>query len=1370
MNSLTKKIILLCFIVVYALSTQAQVWPVQCASGISCDTHNMLTGFGDGAPANPYGMHEGIDILGSGHGNDKVVAIRDGIVHDIITEVDIDKKSIGDVIIIKVLVGVDTNGNNEYHYDVYNHVKIKTALDISPNDIINAGDQIAEIFSTSSVPNKSEYPDKVRHLHLSTIKNFYTGNRFSGVAPSGANLQNPFLIFNNDNDKDPQNEKPLLENNNDTDVSKGKTVLFEQRGLYSFTKGPFFNATPTQPIQPIFGGVNILAEAFDNMTTTLEYKQGVHAIGYWIENLTGSGASIKNSVDPYMLAKFDNDWFTNTTTSAPSQVAQIYQNAYLGDPTTLDVIPYNSNEDIIGRVVNHYKVTKTKGTNGSIQNVDINQFWKTDAKIGGTSIHDNGSDAMTACINEEAKFKDGKYKVHIVMKDMIHTEDDGNTKVIVDNFLPYIKKLTIKEGTTIIYEASWDWNTSDQTLCWYKPVPTVSSSTGLNPLTFIVEASEPLQTSTVSMTIAGNTFPLTSSSDPIIWEATITPNTSNITTGTYPIIIRGLDEAGHPLFKLDSKKICYTKTDLPKHYVPNDASLNLNYWQIGTNYLDGNSLQDFSTPPNSYSDDNAHELQLAACPNTNELPMINNSSNPLLSAVSFCLGSEWCLSFTADDIDGSISMINVDAPLTLYANTTNYEVCWEPTEEDLGSYLFEVTVFDDCGASTTKLYDIDVECETGSCPQTCPPPPPSITGHKIICSTLNALCGSSNGQINILTDYNGSGSYTYVIESDDGTVISSNYVFPIASSISLGNLSQGDYTIIITDEVTGDQAIENFTITETLRPEINVSGPVLYASCGANVQCLVKAVDITVYGGSGDYTYYWPIGTDCDNNSSSCDQAIINGLVEVVDNVFECTVSVNIPISSNLTPPISFSQGGCSEPEVNINNDVDCQARLSLSTTTLDQPIKATFALEDKNIKDKEQKAAVYISARHGEGKFEEVIFKEEITYNTEYTAEFDPTDWPEGAYTFELVNNSNDPDDYCTNPDPVFGFVPCEDISASITKKNTATCSPCKGSISVTPSGGTGTYNYSWLDCPTCNTRTRQNLCAGTYYIVIADTDDCVRVESITIDSPLSVTYQASNACSGNDGSISLSVTGGSGNYFYAWQDCDNLDCNSSTQSDLEPGEYIVTIFDQETNCYVTQVIEIEAASDPITVSHQVVKKPSCIRLGCNGKVDIGVAGGSGDYSYSWTSCGLMIFGGTCTASSYSNLCKGNYTVTVTDNQTGCTAVEAFQLDCQTFTPFPCYGKLKVQPNPFRNFISLEFAVEKQGKAQQLGDEKETKVSIKLSHISGKPIGTIYEGTVEFGETRKIQYNTSRLAAGKYIAIMYLPCGRALSQTIVKL
>jgi len=66
----------------------------------------------------------------------------------------------------------------------------------------------------------------------------------------------------------------------------------------------------------------------------------------------------------------------------------------------------------------HMDHHKYPWTDGSTANVDANQLWRTDARRHRNST--NGSDATRARENQEAKFPDGTYYIHIISGDQVH--------------------------------------------------------------------------------------------------------------------------------------------------------------------------------------------------------------------------------------------------------------------------------------------------------------------------------------------------------------------------------------------------------------------------------------------------------------------------------------------------------------------------------------------------------------------------------------------------------------------------------------------------------------------------------------------------------------------------------------------------------------------------------------------------------------------------------------------------------------------------------------------------------------------------------------------------------------------------------------
>ena len=126
----------------------------------------------------------------------------------------------------------------------------------------------------------------------------------------------------------------------------------------------------------------------------------------------------------------------------------------------------------------------------------------------------------------------------------------------------------------------------------------------------------------------------------------------------------------------------------------------------------------------------------------------------------------------------------------------------------------------------------------------------------------------------------------------------------------------------------------------------------------------------------------------------------------------------------------------------------------------------------------------------------------------------------------------------------------------------------------------------------------------------------------------------------------------GNNGNYSFIWTGPFTGPAPTTEDiSGLCGGTYTVQIISGD--CEETLVFDlIEPEALEITLVASI--NPTCFGQN-NGSIDIDVTGGSGDYSYSWAqdlSC--PFFGAT--SQDISNLAECVYTVTVTDNVTGCT------------------------------------------------------------------------------------------------------------------
>ncbi len=136
-----------------------------------------------------------------------------------------------------------------------------------------------------------------------------------------------------------------------------------------------------------------------------------------------------------------------------------------------------------------------------------------------------------------------------------------------------------------------------------------------------------------------------------------------------------------------------------------------------------------------------------------------------------------------------------------------------------------------------------------------------------------------------------------------------------------------------------------------------------------------------------------------------------------------------------------------------------------------------------------------------------------------------------------------------------------------------------CKGDASgiavIKAEGGWGKYTYAWSDGITTDNNTRNDLKAGDYSVLVTDSAGCTKnLSPVTIGEPaerMKVTLTATDETyqNGNDGTITVDVTGGVPAYIYSWADAPTL--NTAFRNFLEAGTYTVTVTDQQ-NCVMSE------------------------------------------------------------------------------------------------------------------------------------------------------------------------------------------------------
>ena len=239
--------------------------------------------------------------------------------------------------------------------------------------------------------------------------------------------------------------------------------------------------------------------------------------------------------------------------------------------------------------------------------------------------------------------------------------------------------------------------------------------------------------------------------------------------------------------------------------------------------------------------------------------------------------------------------------------------------------------------------------------------------------------------------------------------------------------------------------------------------------------------------------------------------------------------------------------------------------------------------------------------------------------------------------------------------------------VTASLLSSTDVDCNGnASGSATVNGGGGTGTYTYSLNGSAFSSNPTFSNLSAGSYTATIRDGNGCSATTSFSISEPSAIngniSSQTNVSCNGgNNASVTLSGSGGTGSYMYAL-DGGTFGSNN-TFSGLAAGTYTVTI--QDANNCTDNVSVIISEPSAVTSALSSQTNVNC-NGGNDGEVTVSANGGTAGYTYS-------IDGGTFGANNtFSGLDAGNYTLTVQDanNCTSTTTVSITEPPVVALTP----------------------------------------------------------------------------------------------------
>jgi hypothetical protein len=243
-----------------------------------------------------------------------------------------------------------------------------------------------------------------------------------------------------------------------------------------------------------------------------------------------------------------------------------------------------------------------------------------------------------------------------------------------------------------------------------------------------------------------------------------------------------------------------------------------------------------------------------------------------------------------------------------------------------------------------------------------------------------------------------------------------------------------------------------------------------------------------------------------------------------------------------------------------------------------------------------------------------------------------------------------------CTSTKTFNITAPTALATSAVSQTNVSCNGGNTGSATISVSGGTPSYTYSWA--PSGGTAaTASGLAANNYTCTVTDANGCTGTKTFNITAPTalatSAVSQTNVSCNGgSNGAATISVSGGTTSYSYNWTPGNPTGDGTASVTGLTAGIWTCTVTDANA-CTGTKTFNITA---PTALATSAVSQTNVACNGGNtGSATISASGGTPSYTYSWAPSG-----GTGTTAS--SLSAGGYTCTVTDAN-GCTGTKTFNI-----------------------------------------------------------------------------------------------------------
>ncbi len=574
-----------------------------------------------------------------------------------------------------------------------------------------------------------------------------------------------------------------------------------------------------------------------------------------------------------------------------------------------------------------------------------------------------------------------------------------------------------------------------------------------------------------------------------------------------------------------------------------------------------------------------------------------------------------------------------------------------------GSYTVIITDANGC-----ELYDTSAIAEP--------------TAISIVSSITHVSCfGGSDGAVDLTTS-GGTTPYKWLWSNSDTTE-------------DVSGLSQGRISVIITD-ANGCQYFDTMTITEPTL--LTSTGSITHVKCNGDA---TGAVDLTPGGGTSPYRYIWSNSDTTEDVSSLTADTYYVTITDAKSCTAKDTFTVNEP--ALLTSTVTSIPTNCYD-------SLDGTALVTVSGGVT--PYKYLWNNNDTNAVNANVGAgshSVIITDSNGCMHYDTVSVTQPpviqigktispVSCNTGNDGKIDLTvtgGTPNYRFAWSTSDTTKDisalsagtysvivtDDNGCvmldtssvTEPTPIVITKMPEHLKCN----NDST-----GRIDLSVTGGTPGYTFQWSN--TSTTEDISKLMAGEYSVIVTDANLCNAYDTTLITQPDSlkavITHTDLDCYGDGDGTVDLSVTGGTMPYKYKWNNGDT----TQNLSNLSGGEYSVIVTDSN-SCVWYDTVNVVEPGELMLVLDSIPEKEGQ----GNGKAWVTVTGGVGPYEYLWNDPNAS------TTDTAFNLSRGVYTVTVTDAN-DCEAVDSILVPMTVGIGIINPGDVAIYPNPNQGWVGI--------------------------------------------------------------------------------